>query len=126
MSYSFLANPFYFDININGWAKILAIAFEHGWEPEGTTLGAFVGKDGSVEIDTHETKADSEEGRRMIAEWEGRYDSNDSQVVSEQDGLNLAAAVERGLADISDNDPITPHLREFIEFARKAHGWIIA
>ena len=120
--FSLLANPHYFDINNVGWAKIREIALEYGWEPEGTTLGAFVGDDGAVEIDTYGTKADSDEGKRMIAEWEGYYDSNDCQLVSEQDGLNMADAIERGLADIDDDDPIKPHLLDEVKEALRGVG----
>jgi len=96
------------------WAKALELAQSYGWQPGGTLPPSH--------LDFYE----------LEAEWDGRYFTNDGQTVKAEDAFSLAAALERSLEDISnDNLPIdwssmfqqdddlpewlSPDEREFIE-----------
>jgi hypothetical protein len=68
------------------WAKTLELAESYGWHPLGTRP--------PVHIDFY----------KLDAEWDGRYFTNDGQVVNAEDALSLAAALERSLEDISDEN----------------------
>lgn len=80
------------------WAKALELAGLYGWKPRGTAAPSH--------LDFY----------RLGAEWDGRYFTNDGQVVKAEDARALAAALERSLDDIPDEDlPIdwrTEFLRE--------------
>lgn len=69
------------------WAKALELAECYGWQPMGTRPPSH--------IDFYQ----------LSAEWDGRYFTNDGQVVKGEDALSLAAALERSLEDISDANP---------------------
>jgi hypothetical protein len=96
------------------WAKALELARLYGWQPTGTRP--------PVGLDLYE----------LNKEWHGRYFTNDGQLVKAEDARSLAAALERSLEDIPDeNLPIdwnsmlrreddlpewlTPEEREIIE-----------
>jgi hypothetical protein len=96
------------------WAKALELAQSYGWKPLGTRPPAH--------LDFYE----------LFAEWDGRYLTNDGQTVKAEDAHSLAAALERSLDDISnENAPndwnslvqfeddlpewLSPEEREFIE-----------
>ena len=96
------------------WAKALELAQLYDWKPLGTRPPSH--------LDFHE----------LCAEWDGRYLTNDGQMVNAEDARSLAAALERSLNDIPDEDLTTdwnsmlqwqddlpewlsPEEREFIE-----------
>src|SRR5688572_20460405 len=96
------------------WAKALELAQLYGWEPLGTHTPSHV--------DFYE----------LHAEWDGRYLTNDGQTLKAEDAHSLAAALERSLNDILDEDLptdwnfifqqeddlpewLSPEEREFIE-----------
>jgi hypothetical protein len=96
------------------WAKALELAQLYGWKPMGTHPPSH--------LDLYE----------LCTEWDGRYLTNDGQTVKTEDARSLAAALERSLDDIPDqNLPtdwnsifqpeedfpewLSPEEREFIE-----------
>ena len=96
------------------WAKALELAQSYGWKPLGTCPPSH--------MDFYD----------LIAEWDGRYFTNDGQTVKAEDARALAAALERSLDDIPDETPprdwnsiirweddlpewLSPEEREFIE-----------
>jgi hypothetical protein len=96
------------------WAKALELAQLYGWEPLGTHPPSH--------LDFYE----------LCAEWDGRYLTNDGQLVKEEDAHSLAAALEQAMNDIPDEELTTdwnfvfqmedelpewlsPEEREFIE-----------
>ena len=97
------------------WPRILLVASEHGWHAEGTKLRS--------DIPCHK-------------EWDGTYFSNDGQIVSKQDALNLAFALAKALIAIPDEptkeEPFCyftsswrQYLIEFIQFCKKGPFIII-
>lgn len=66
----------YFRFDVIAWAKVLELARQYGWEPAGTEL--------------------PEE------DWNGGYDTNAFQRVTDEDAANIAAALERALDDVPD------------------------
>jgi hypothetical protein len=96
------------------WAKALELAQLYDWKPLGTRPPSH--------LDFYE----------LGAEWDGRYLTNDGQMVRAEDARSLAAALERSLNDISDEQRaidwnsmlqleedlpewLSPEEREFIE-----------
>ena len=96
------------------WTKALELARSYGWQPKGTRP--------PLHLDLYE----------LNTEWHGRYLTNDGQTVKAEDARSLAAALERALDDIAnENLPIdwsamlyweddlpewlSPEEREFIE-----------
>ena len=96
------------------WAKALELAQLYGWKPLGTRPPAH--------FDFYE----------LCAEWDGRYLTNDGQTLKAEDARSLAAALERSLNDILDEECaadwnsmlqieedlpewLSPEEREFIE-----------
>src|SRR6185503_1522111 len=59
----------------------------YGWKPEGTRPPSH--------IDFYE----------LETEWDGRYLTNDGQTVKAEDARSLAAALERSLDDLPDENP---------------------
>ena len=68
------------------WAKALELAVSYGWRPMGTCAPS--------QIDFCQ----------LNAEWNGRYLTNDGQLVKREDALWLASALERSLKDISETN----------------------
>jgi len=77
--------------NIWNWSKILTLAQQYGWQPMGTKTPESI----------PELGIEWKEG-----EWEKdpNYVTNDRQGVTSEDAANIAAALERALADIPDHD----------------------
>jgi hypothetical protein len=69
---------------IGGWEKLLQIAEDYGWEPQGT-------------IHPHWAPEEVQEER-------GGYLTSDFQYVTDEDALNLAMALEQALVDMPDTD----------------------
>jgi hypothetical protein len=69
------------------WAKALELGESYGWKPMGTRPPSHV------------------DFFQIGAEWDGRYFTNDGQIVKSEDAFSLAAALERALGDISDTNP---------------------
>lgn len=71
------------------WSKALELAKLYGWTPMGTRPPSH--------LDFY----------KIGAEWNGSYSTNDGQTVRAEDARSLAAALERSLDDISnDNIPM--------------------
>src|SRR5690348_11625005 len=81
----------YMKISTARWCKSLQLGEKHGWKPAGTVAPATVGYD------------------RRSRPWHGDYTSNCGQIVSAEDAHNLAAALERSLLHISEQDSPTWH-----------------
>lgn len=69
------------------WANALELARAYGWKPSGTRP--------PLQIDFYQ----------LGAEWDGGYLTNDGQIVKREDALSLAAALEKSLDDIPDDNP---------------------
>ena len=95
------------------WAKALELALLYGWQPKGTE---------PPDLDFFQ----------LNAEWDGRYYTNDGQAVKREDAFLLAAALEKALKDIPNENPkiywnsqfwlddglpeeLTPEERAFVE-----------
>jgi hypothetical protein len=71
------------------WSKSLELAGLYGWKPMGTRP--------PLQVDFY----------KLGAEWDGGYFTNDGQTVKAEDAHSLAAALERSLDDIpNDNVPL--------------------
>jgi len=68
------------------WAKALELAQLYGWHPLGTIQ--------PPHLDFH----------KLNAEWDGRYLTNDGQIVKAEDALFLAIALEKSLDNIPDKN----------------------
>ena len=116
MSYELVSQPIILcrTFSRQFWAKALELAQSYGWEPLGTRPPS--------QLDFYE----------LCAEWDGRYLTNDGQTVNAEDARSLAAALEKSLEDIpNENTPtdwnsmfqpeddlpewLSPEEREFIE-----------
>ena len=71
------------------WLKALELALAYGWKPLGTRQPG--------DFDFYEP----------IAEWDGRYLTNDGQTVKRVDAFWIADSLEKSLKDISDTNPKT-------------------
>ncbi len=68
------------------WAKALELAQLYGWRPMGTRQ--------PPHLDFY----------KLNAEWDGRYLTNDGQIVKAEDALFLAIALEKSLGNIPDKN----------------------
>lgn len=68
------------------WAKALELARSYGWRPMGTRP--------PYAYDFY----------KLNTEWDGRYLTNDGQIVRAEDAYSLAAALERSLNDIPNTN----------------------
>ncbi len=86
MSYEFInkSTEICRKISRQSWAKALELAQLYGWRPMGTCPPS--------QYDFYQ----------LNAEWDGRYWTNDGQIVKAEDALFLAASLEESLKDIPD------------------------
>ncbi|MCO6453476.1 MAG: hypothetical protein J5I90_22030 [Caldilineales bacterium] len=103
-------------VNVNGdevgytrfsrlqWMYILDLACEYGWVPKGTAP--------PEKWDTNDPQRDS-----PLPPWEGTYFSNDRQIVTEDDALALAEALNKAIAPMPDSDK-KEALMELIDLCR--------
>jgi hypothetical protein len=70
-------------ISLPTWARAYALAIEGGWEPLGTLPSKYL----------------SEEDKKT---WEGNYDSNDGQVITDEDARSMASALETMLGSLGE------------------------
>ena len=68
-----------FSVSTQTWARAYALAIEGGWEPKGTLPPKNLSK------------------RDRVA-WQGWYDSNDGQFITDDDASKMASALEKMLA----------------------------
>lgn len=113
----------------SAWCRVLLLAYDYGWRPEGTYATDW--NDGADEVEepspselagaaqlipgSDETRAAfegavssfSEQAPEIEMQWRGYdYSSNDGQLVSETDAANLAEALARALAPHGDHEAI--------------------
>lgn len=99
----------YFRFNIWGWGKVLNLALDHGWKPEGTVLTKewFMGIANMTE----------EQAQKEADEWEGHYQSNDFQEVTDSDAKKLQTALKKAVKEDSTLDPEwKEYIKKFIKF----------
>ncbi|MFC1634144.1 hypothetical protein ACFL5Z_04830 [Planctomycetota bacterium] len=72
------------------WLAVLELAQRNGWQPMGTR-------------------------NPCRSEWDGNYTLNASQVVVDQDAMEMAMALEKGLPDIPSEDA-TVHKRRDVDW----------
>lgn len=82
-------DPFKERFNIFQWPRLLDLARSYGWQP----------------LRTQCTKKYAEENPN---DWNGSYSSNDGQLVTAEDALALAEALEKALDDIPDQEDLIP------------------
>ena len=78
------------------WSPVLGLAELYGWEPMGTvvTEGSYAWC-GAKDTDTVEVQ-------ESIKSWDGSYNSNNYQIVVEEDALNLAHALMNAVKELPD------------------------
>src|SRR5215208_2801155 len=74
------------------WRKILELAYEYGWKPQGTEPGQWCDENGEL---IKQLSPDPNE-------WNGGYFSSDHQWVTHEDAANIAGALQRALDYIED------------------------
>ena len=99
----------HFRWNIWGWGPILTLAETYGWEGCGTTIEPIT-EDDMREHDISQEEADKH--NTAVLEWSGTYFGNDGQLVSSEDALAIAVALEQSLDDIPDFDIPAPGQKE--------------
>ncbi len=82
------------------WSAIKKLAYEFGWEPEGT-----------VDPNCH------------VHDWDGNYWMNEGQQITASDAHNFGAALERALSNLADCSD--PELAEYFAPAER-HDWVRA
>jgi|SRR5215204_2593331 len=76
------------------WRKILELAYEYGWKPQGTEPGQRYDENGEL---IKQLSPDPDE-------WNGGYFSSDYQWATDEDAANIADALQQALDDIPDFD----------------------
>jgi hypothetical protein len=77
------------------WGKILELAYDYGWRPQGTEAAQWYDENG--ELNKQLSPAPDE--------WDSNnYFTNDFQFVTEADAANIADALQQALDDIPDFD----------------------
>jgi hypothetical protein len=77
--------------NWMSWSYCLEIAHGFGWQPEGTKP--------NDEMMVHVYGWSPEDAKRLGADWDGGYFTNDFQLVTDSDAKALAAAFDRAISD---------------------------
>lgn len=96
----------YQNLNIAGWMSLMALAYEFGWEPQGTVLMSWKdNKTGEIFppvcIDPDRRK----DGQWVKDDsWSGSYSSNDLQDITADDAKNFAEALAKALEYMSKID----------------------
>jgi hypothetical protein len=75
-----------FSMGQDSWAHVYALSVRGGWEPRGTEPPRGLGKD--------ERKA-----------WDGGYDSNDGQILTDLEATAMVLALEKMLPELRDRSP---------------------
>lgn len=81
-----------FSLGYHTWTRAYAFAIEGGWEPCGTL------PPDSISVEAR-------------ARWEGRYDSNDGQIITADDASNMATALKMSLLTIAA--PVASDITDF-------------
>ena len=117
-------------INIDGWHQLRSIARLYGWKPQGTTLDVWTHKtNGEKHYSFRPSEYSDDDGEWGPApDWDGSYDSNDGQEISESDAANLAQALERLLADLPYNKELCERQSKRLNDGQreKLRGWLIS
>jgi hypothetical protein len=74
-------------VSVFSWARAYAFAIEGGWNPQGTL--------------PPEHLAEEEK-----ANWPGTYDTNDNQIITAEDALAMAIALEKMLNTLGEPEEI--------------------
>ncbi len=101
----------YFAWRMSDYPRVLDLAEAYGWQPQGTTNSLIV-VDGLGVV-----------GGASPEDWDGRYTSNDYQIVSETDAANMARALEQALDDIPDTGktPVCYTATELLDISDKTN-----
>ena len=91
-----------FRVSKNAWLHILELAEEYDWEPLGTIPPRFNDPLRNLEYE----------------DWEGGYDTNDFQIVTDVDSTEMASALENALQDMASQEE-ADYLVDFIRFAKQ-------
>lgn len=91
-----------FRFSLVGWSKVLNLANMYGWKPAGTII------DFDVHLPQNPTPEEKAKSEARLREWDGTYFTNDQQLVTKEDALAIAAALEQSLGDIPENDEDIP------------------
>jgi hypothetical protein len=90
------------------WSFMLRAARSQGWRPAGTLFN----REKMVAIIMEVEGISEDEARAQAAEyeqdWDGNYQTNDYQLVTPDDAVNLAASLEAALPDIPLHDACPP------------------
>ena len=101
--------------NVWGYSPVLSLAEVYGWKPKGTVLNNW--ESGEIETD-----------------WDGKYFSNDGQVVTAEDASNMASALLKALEDIPDEvgvkdtpeDPLEGNLKDVVKMIDEMHETMLS
>jgi len=101
--------------NVWGYSPVLSLAEVYGWKPRGTVLN------------------DWESGEIML-DWDGKYFSNDGQVVTAEDASDMGNALSKALEDIPDEvavkdtpkEPPKEDLKDIVKMLDKMHETMLS
>jgi hypothetical protein len=116
--------------NWAAWRFLRNTAKDFGWEPMGTVINPEASmivweEDNLSEIEWLSIKKGME---RVSESWEGNYDTNETQTVTDQDAANLLQALTRAVNNQAfigsiDEEDVTL-IKEFMDFLRNG-GFLI-
>ena len=110
--------------NWSAWRFLKKTALDFGWKPLGTVINPEASmivweEDNLSEIEWHRIKKGME---RVGETWEGNYDTNDTQTVTDQDAANLLQALTRAINDQDFLESIDEGafavIKEFMDFLK--------
>jgi hypothetical protein len=106
----------YFRFNNATWREVLTLAYDYGWKPAGTEPGRWIDAETGELIEQMSPNPET---------WESMdYFSNSFQWVTDEDGANIADALESACNEKGDEEFNIDLLREFISFCRAGAFYI--
>lgn len=93
----------YFRFTLYGWDRVLKLALLYGWQPLGTALNRRQARRYAEKVCKTPEQV-SQMISRLALEYHGAYCFNEGQYVTARDAKNMAAALERALPDIPQQD----------------------
>jgi hypothetical protein len=122
MSYDLSRGHDSWNFSIREWNFVLRFGIEHGWQPAGTMAPPDYCQQHGVQ------PADD-----LIGSWDGHYDGNDSQKLTDSDARALGEALLRGVAAAKAQEREKPtkwpddsfhRVEKFADFALKGGFYI--